>query len=132
MFVYRRGMDACTHSGPDSITTARVTGVVQRYAVRLANPANGHARAEDGVAELRARTTDPHLLAHGIPASDDWYHDAAYDLLLAAGADPDDIARIRAEIDRRRAAPDLLAQLANNVNANRAERHVPRAASPCP
>lgn len=119
LFVYRRGMDACTHNRADGITTARVSGVVQRYAVRLQNPANGHVRREDGIAELRELTTDPHLLAHGAPSTEDWYHDAAWDLLLDAGTGLEDMKAIRAEIDRRRRIPDPLTRLADNVNAQR-------------
>jgi hypothetical protein len=93
-----------------------VTGTLQRYATRLANPDNGHVDFDTGVAELRSVTTDPHLLAHGTPASDEWWREDGDRLLLAAGADPAAMAQARADHDRRRATPDLIAQLADQLD----------------
>lgn len=109
-------MNQCMHDGPDGITVARVSGTMWRHATKLANPANGHTTLEAGVAELRAITTDPHLLAHGATASDEWYHDSARELLIAAGADADMMDQLRAELDRRRQRGDLLSQLAARLS----------------
>jgi hypothetical protein len=110
-------MDTPRHERDDRITIARVCGTGERYATRLANPANGPADFDAGVAELRSITTDPHLLAHGTAASDIWFHDTMRELLIAAGADPAAMEEVRAIIDRRRGSPDLLAQLAERIDS---------------
>jgi len=77
-------MDICDHGEREQNTIRTVRGTVMRHAMALVG---GGENLVKGAAQLRDITTDPHLLAHGIPPAGAWYYDAARELLLAAGAD---------------------------------------------
>jgi hypothetical protein len=101
------------HADPRRLLVARLTGIAAGYA--------GGLRAEftrdDALAELRAVTTDPDVLAEAAAmyvGDDYWYGGEAVALLIDAGADPAAIPR-HAE-QRARSTGFDLRRLANGLN----------------
>lgn len=86
-------MQRCRHNSAEGITIARVIGAVRRHT------ADGVTDRAAAIGELHALTTDPHLLAHGMPGSAEAYYVAARELLTAAGADPAVLDDVVAERD---------------------------------
>lgn len=90
-------METARHDSADRIGIAQLTGVASRHAgLKLKDDAYDLALA---VAELHTISTDPHLLAHAITGTRHWQYRTVKAMLIAAGANVDDIEAIAEQID---------------------------------
>lgn len=86
-------MQTPRHNARDRITIASVTGALSYLTGRVKD---GTLTIEDGAAQLRAYTTDPHLLSHGLAQHS--RDDVLVALAVAAGASVAEADAIHAEM----------------------------------
>ena len=97
-------METSRHDTQDRLRIASLTGTAARHAGRKLHVDYDQAAA---IAELHSHSTDPHLLAHAICSPRHWQYRTIRALLIAAGADVDDMDEIAAAIDRRQQSTGL-------------------------
>ncbi len=87
------------HPRNEQLAIAALTGTAHRWANHIMRGNLDHPT--EAITELHTISTDVHLLAHAISGTRHWQHSALEALLLLAGADPEDLAAIAADIDQR-------------------------------
>lgn len=108
-------MESRRHTDTDRLTIASLAAIAGRRSGQLTK---GECTLDDAVAEIREHSTDPHLLAHAIGGTD-WSHEQRREILIAAGAAPDEVDAQHAEVETRLRRGGGLAALAENLQKHR-------------
>lgn len=91
-------METARHDSADRIRIAQLTGIASRHAGLKTK--GGYDR-DAAVAELHAVSTDPHLLAHATQSPRHWQYRTIKAMLIAAGAEAEEIEHIAADEDEQ-------------------------------
>ena len=91
-------MDTARHSKAERHAIAAITGVTSRHAGLSQHDGYDQSAA---VAELHTITRDPHLLAHAARGPREPLYEPTRELLIAAGATPQEVEAQAAAVDAR-------------------------------